>query len=387
MTKGGRSPTGVPDNTRTAVIKACLYDPRSIAPIAEWRSITTAPFCQPGRGGHAIRPKSSRRCSSSRDGFWAVASSDFLQSWRGQRRNRRTPEASQRGATDPAAWGHTAAIARRDRSPGAEAIAVEAYVFCEWHSARVGIDYHVDVRSHYYSVPYRCARAAVEVRLTARTVEIFLKGERIAAHMRMSGNHKHTTVAGKTMPSATGAMLAGRSIASVREARLIGPATTALCELILEQRSHPEQGFRACLGNRRLARSYGTRVLKWRRSVPAISAPAPTARSNPSSTPTSIGLLRNRAPRTARDPSFQHPWSALLQLGETIVLNHPTLDQLHALVFMVWPGLSQNSTQAAKRTVAAIANGSGCCLIARSHGARTSGSRHGCGHARLRQQA
>jgi hypothetical protein len=28
----------------------------------------------------------------------------------------------------------------------------------------------------------------------------------------------------------------------------IGPATAALCELILEHRPHPEQGFRACLG-------------------------------------------------------------------------------------------------------------------------------------------
>jgi hypothetical protein len=40
----------------------------------------------------------------------------------------------------------------------------------------------------------RFVRAEVEVRFTARTVEIFQKGERIAAHQRMSGNHKHTTV-------------------------------------------------------------------------------------------------------------------------------------------------------------------------------------------------
>jgi transposase len=33
-----------------------------------------------------------------------------------------------------------------------------------------------------------------------RRLEIFLKGESIAAHMRMSGNHKHTTVA-EHMPS------------------------------------------------------------------------------------------------------------------------------------------------------------------------------------------
>jgi hypothetical protein len=35
----------------------------------------------------------------------------------------------------------------------------------------------------------------VEVRLTARTVEIFVKGERIAVHLRSSGNGKHTTAA------------------------------------------------------------------------------------------------------------------------------------------------------------------------------------------------
>ena len=37
-------------------------------------------------------------------------------------------------------------------------------------------------------------------RLTARTVEVFLKGERIAAHRRSSGNHKHTTIP-EHMPS------------------------------------------------------------------------------------------------------------------------------------------------------------------------------------------
>ncbi len=58
---------------------------------------------------------------------------------------------------------------------------------------RVGIDYHVEVAGHYYSVPHRFARAEVEARLTVRTVEIFLKGERIAAYVRAGGNHKRTT--------------------------------------------------------------------------------------------------------------------------------------------------------------------------------------------------
>src|SRR3984885_15590242 len=68
---------------------------------------------------------------------------------------------------------------------------IEPYVFAEWRLRRVGIDYHVDIEGHFYSVPYRFARSEVEVRLTGRTVEIFVKGERIAAHMRASGNHQH----------------------------------------------------------------------------------------------------------------------------------------------------------------------------------------------------
>ena len=42
-----------------------------------------------------------------------------------------------------------------------------------------------------------------------------------------------------------------------RDAAAIGPATAALCELILEQRPHPEQGFRACLGIVRLVKAFG----------------------------------------------------------------------------------------------------------------------------------
>ena len=56
----------------------------------------------------------------------------------------------------------------------------EPYVLAEWRVRRVGIDYHVEVENHFYSVPHRYARAEVDARLTARTVEVFLRGERIA---------------------------------------------------------------------------------------------------------------------------------------------------------------------------------------------------------------
>jgi len=134
-------------------------------------------------------------------------------------------------------------------------------VFAEWRLRRVGIDYHVDIDSHFYSVPHRFARAEVEVRLTTRTVEIFARGERIAAHLRSSGNHKHTTVPDH-MPSSH-RRYADWTIDRIRrDAVNIGSATTALCELILERRPHPEQGFRACIGILRLVHPFGAERLE-----------------------------------------------------------------------------------------------------------------------------
>ena len=65
-------------------------------------------------------------------------------------------------------------------------------------------------------------------------VEIFLKGERIAAHLRRAANQKHTTIP-EHMPSSH-RRYAGWTIERIRDdARRIGPATAALCEQILEQ--------------------------------------------------------------------------------------------------------------------------------------------------------
>jgi len=140
--------------------------------------------------------------------------------------------------------------------PALKPLPAEPYVYAEWRVRRAGLDYHVEVEDHYYSVPFRFAKDELEVRLTARTVEVFRKGEPIAAHIRNSGSRRHTTTP-EHMPSSH-RHFADWSIERIRrEASAIGRSTGALCELILEERRHPEQGFRACLGIVRLAKSFG----------------------------------------------------------------------------------------------------------------------------------
>jgi transposase len=67
--------------------------------------------------------------------------------------------------------------------------------------ARVGPDYHVEVDSFFYSVPHTLIREQVEVCITARTIEVFHRGKRVAAHLRRYGGRLHGTDP-EHMPSA-----------------------------------------------------------------------------------------------------------------------------------------------------------------------------------------
>jgi transposase len=132
----------------------------------------------------------------------------------------------------------------------------EPYVFAEWKECRVGLDYHIEVEKHYYSVPHQLLREKVWARITARTIEVFHRGKRVAAHVRSSSNRKHTTVR-EHMPSSHRRYADWTPERLREQAGAIGRHTSALVEIILRERAHPEQGFRASIGILRLAKTYG----------------------------------------------------------------------------------------------------------------------------------
>ena len=142
-----------------------------------------------------------------------------------------------------------------------KALPAEPFVFAEWKECRAGLDYHVEVDGHYYSVPHTLLRQKMWARFTARTVEVFHNGRRIAAHVRSSSNRKHTTTA-EHMPSAHRRYAEWTPERLQRQAAEIGPKTSALVEIIMRERTHPEQGFRACVGIMRHLKAYGPERLE-----------------------------------------------------------------------------------------------------------------------------
>jgi transposase len=131
----------------------------------------------------------------------------------------------------------------------------EPFEFAEWKLCRAGLDYHVEIFKHYYSVPSALVKQQLWARITARTIELFHNGSRVAAHVRSSSNRGHTTVP-EHMPSSHRRYADWTPASLMRRAAEVGPSTVALIEVILRERSHPEQGFRTSIGIIGLCRSY-----------------------------------------------------------------------------------------------------------------------------------
>lgn len=125
-----------------------------------------------------------------------------------------------------------------------------------WAKAKVNIDYHVVVENHYYSVPYSLVNQPVDVRLTDHTVEFFQASKRVAAHVRSHQNGRFTTLE-EHRPKSHQKYLEWTPGRMVDWARTIGPNCARLVGTILEDRPHPEQGFRSCLGIIRLGKAVG----------------------------------------------------------------------------------------------------------------------------------
>ena len=131
-----------------------------------------------------------------------------------------------------------------------------AFELATWSQAKVNIDYHVAVDHHFYSVPYSLVHCQLEVRLSERTVELFHQGKRVAAHARSPQRGTFTTVA-EHRPKAHQRYLEWTPSRLVQWARQTGPQCGQLVEQILNDKPHPEQGFRSALGVIRLGKAVG----------------------------------------------------------------------------------------------------------------------------------
>lgn len=135
------------------------------------------------------------------------------------------------------------------------------YEYAEWKKVKAGFNYHIEIDKHFYSVPFTLIKKELYARYNTRIVEVFYQNQRVASHIRSYAAYGYTTDS-LHMPKAHQQHAEWTPERITTWAKKIGRSTTQLIETIMASRPHPQQGFRACLGILRLAKSYGENRLE-----------------------------------------------------------------------------------------------------------------------------
>jgi transposase len=163
-----------------------------------------------------------------------------------------------------------------------------AYEFAEWRWAKVHPDYHIEVEHAYYSVPYRHIGSRVEVRLSARMIEVFAKGQLITTHVRVFKRGARVTLDAHR-PDKHRALVDLCIERLLERAQAIAPAVAQVLREQFSRKQHPEEALRAAQGILRLAQDFSPEKLasaceralalktySYRSLRALITAPAPT---------------------------------------------------------------------------------------------------------------
>ena len=119
-------------------------------------------------------------------------------------------------------------------------------------TATVGQNGHVQLGKdkHYYSVPYQYIRKKVKLLFTCATVEIYHKYNRIAVHKRSLKPYNYTTQT-EHLASTHQFMTEWTPQRFIDWGASIDQHVKEFITRLLEQRLHPEQAYKSCLGDRK----------------------------------------------------------------------------------------------------------------------------------------
>lgn len=113
------------------------------------------------------------------------------------------------------------------------------YKLSEWKTAKVQLNYHIQIDRMYYSVPYDYVRENVDVRLTTDLIEVYFKDSRIASHKRLKGEIGQHCTNKDHMPDHHRLYLDHNPEANKNWAETVGPSMTRFVSFILE--ANPEK--------------------------------------------------------------------------------------------------------------------------------------------------
>lgn len=123
------------------------------------------------------------------------------------------------------------------------------------YDVRVAPNYHIEFDKHYYSVPHEIARQSVDVYQIDGILEIYYAGNHMCRHKKEPPDYRYTT-RDEHMPSAHKFVKGWSAPWFINQAHKTGTAMAELVTMVMQNRKHPEQGFRTAMGLLTLSKKY-----------------------------------------------------------------------------------------------------------------------------------
>jgi len=259
---GGVAKITIPDNTKTAVIKADRIDPilnKSYYEMAKHYHTTIIP-------ARAAKPKDKAADENmvgniSRRIIAPLRNRQFFSL---HEINNALSQELKKFVNRPfqKMEGNRLTAFKNVDKPCLQSLPSVRYECSQWKETKVGFNYHVEYEGFFYSVSYQNIGKPCSVRATSKTIEIFIENERIAAHQRNYNSFKRYITLPEHMPENHKAVYGWSPERFLAWAEKTGPNTRKYIKYILDSREYPVQTYRTCMGIMRLGSNCSNDVME-----------------------------------------------------------------------------------------------------------------------------
>ena len=138
--------------------------------------------------------------------------------------------------------------------PALQPLPKQAYHYTDIKHVKVNVDYHIQYDNHLYSVPHHLVGEKLELHAKDQLIELYFHNKRITSHVRKY--HPGMTTQPEHMPTRHEKHLQWTPGRLMNWAKDLGDDVLRWVQALLKQKQHEEQAYRSCLGLLNLSQSY-----------------------------------------------------------------------------------------------------------------------------------
>jgi hypothetical protein len=135
------------------------------------------------------------------------------------------------------------------------------YEFATFSTGKVPPNYHVESHGFYYSVPYELRGSEYKVRATKDVIEVYVRGERVCAHIRHYSGNRYVTLP-EHLPEQHKVLSEWNDAYFIKLASKFGKETTAYVQALMDRSEHSVHAYRACMGILRQAKGVSPEIVE-----------------------------------------------------------------------------------------------------------------------------